>query len=130
MFSSKSVNNVGKAISKFFFFDERILRSEESRDIREADDDGDDADDNGDGNNGGDNNNRANNDAYGETCGAGGTNKVMLCRRIQIIMPHKIKILAMINRANMIVTRGIDSLESHTEFGFDIRSATQQIYKY
>ena len=84
MFSSKSVNNVGKAISKFFFFDECIRRSEESRDIREAkdgdgenvrvlssssSDGGEDGDDNdgSDGSGGDDDNNEGNNSANGET---------------------------------------------------------------
>ena len=34
-------------------------------------------------------------------------NWVMLCRRIQIIMPYKIQILAMIIRVDMIITHGI-----------------------
>ena len=70
MFSSKSVKKVEKVISKFFLFNEGIRRSEESRDIREADDDGEDGDDDGDGS---DDNNGGNNAAYGETYGIGGS---------------------------------------------------------
>ena len=85
MFSSKSVKKVRKAISRFFLFNEGIHRSEESRSIRETDDDngedvrvlsssssdddenGDDNDDS-DGGDGDDDNNGDNNSDDGGTC--------------------------------------------------------------
>ena len=39
MFSSNKFKNVEKFISKFFFLNEGIHRSEKSKDVREADDD-------------------------------------------------------------------------------------------
>jgi len=88
MFSSKSVKKVEKAFSKFFIFNEGICRSEESRSIREIDDDdangggkdvrvlsnpssdgGEDGGDNddGDSSDGGDDNNGGNNSVDGGT---------------------------------------------------------------
>ena len=42
-------------------------------------------------------------------------NEMVLCRRIQIIRPHKIQILAIIIRVNMIITHMVINFESHMQ---------------
>jgi len=71
----------------------RILSSSSS----DADEDGDDNDDDGDGSDGGDgedDNNGDNNDVMNGFMVLMSTNELVLCRGIQIIMSHKIQILA------------------------------------
>ena len=55
-------------------------------------------------------------------------NKVVLCQRIQIIRPHKIQILAIIIRVNMIITHMVISFESHMQ-GLGLISG-QQLKKF
>jgi len=81
MFPSDNVKKNEKVISKFFLFKEGIHRSEENKDVREADDDvgenvrvlsNSNSDDDKDGDDDGDDdndNNGGHNDAYGRTYG-------------------------------------------------------------